>query len=146
MQDLIQREITIRASKERVYDAIANPELVVKWFPETIDGSYKVGEQPVFGFGDHGKNQILIVAADPHEYFAYRWVPGANQFIGDVNTIASTLVEFRIEEKTDGTCLVKLSESGFKGLPAEQMEAAFNQNSGGWNFMLGRLTDFFENA
>ena len=40
MQDTIQREVTINASKKRIYEAIANPEQVTKWFPETLEGSY----------------------------------------------------------------------------------------------------------
>jgi len=146
MQDTIQREITISASKERIYEAIANPEQVTKWFPETLEGNYKVGEQPVFGFGDHGKNQVCIIAAQPHEYFAYRWVPGASHYLGDVLKVPNTLVEFRITEQADGTCKVTLTESGFASLPEEQVESAFNQNSAGWDFMLARLEKYFEAA
>ncbi|MCB1859553.1 MAG: SRPBCC family protein [Gammaproteobacteria bacterium] len=146
MQDTIRREITIKASKERIYEAIANPEQVTKWFPETLEGNYEVGEQPIFGFGDYGKNQICIIAAQPHEYFAYRWVPGANHFLGDVLIVPNTLVEFRIAEQADGTCLVTLTESGFANLPIELMESAFDQNSGGWDFMLSRLVKHCEAA
>lgn len=54
MQNTIQREITINASQERVYEAIANPDQVTKWFPETVEGDYIVGKYPIFGFGSHG--------------------------------------------------------------------------------------------
>lgn len=144
MKDTINREITIKASKERIYEAIANPEQVTKWFPETLEGEYSVGSQPTFGFGEHGKNQIYVVAANPHEYFAYRWVPGANHFLGDVLAVPNTLVEFNISEQADGTCKVTLTESGFKNLPKELMVSAFEQNSGGWDFMLNRLKKLFE--
>lgn len=146
MQDVIEREIAIKATKKQIYDAIADPKQVTKWFPETLEGAYQVGEQPVFGFGDHGRSQVCIIAAQPHEYFAYRWVPGASHFLGDVLSVPNTLVEFRIEELADGCCVVKLTESGFAGLPKEMMEAAFKQNSGGWDFMLGRLGKHFETA
>ena len=146
MENTITREITIKATKERVYDAVANPEKVVLWFPEKIIGQYKVGEQPIFSFGEHGKNQIYIVDAKPYEYFAYRWVPGGNNFLGDVLSISTTLVEFRIEEAGSDSCKITVTESGFTELPVEIMEQSFNQNSGGWNFMLDRLTCYFENA
>ncbi len=142
MQDSIQREIVINASQERVYKAISDPELVVKWFPETIKGEYAVGEQPIFGFGSHGENRILIVKATPHEYFAYRWVPGGNYFLGDVLSVKTTLVEFRITVQDDGSCKLTLTESGFAALPEDIAESSHQQNSGGWDFMLGRLTDF----
>lgn len=144
MQDTIQREIIINALKEKVYNAISNPKEVTKWFPETLEGHYKVGEQPIFGFGEHGKNQIYITAAQPNEYFAFRWVPGANHFLGDVLKVPNTLVEFHIAEQADGTCKVTLTESGFAMLPPELMDSAFKQNSGGWEFMLSRLEKYFE--
>jgi uncharacterized protein YndB with AHSA1/START domain len=146
MQNVIKREIIIEAPKEKIYDAIANPEKVVLWFPETLEGIYSVGEQPIFGFGEHGRNQVYIVDAKPHDYFAYRWVPGGNHFIGDVLSVQTTLVEFRIEELNDNSCKVILTESGFAELPAEIMEDSFKQNSGGWDFMLGRLVKYFEAA
>lgn len=146
MQNVIKREIMIKASKERIYDAIAKPEQVVLWFPETLEGRYEVGEQPVFGFGEHGRNQIYVVAAQPHTYFAYRWVPGANHFLGDVLSVPNTLVEFHIEEQMKGECKVTLTESGFAKLPVELMETALQQNSRGWDFMLGRLIKFGESA
>lgn len=144
MQNVIKREIIIKATKELIYDAIANPEQVVLWFPETLEGNYNVGEQPIFGFGEHGRNQIYVVDARPYKYFAFRWVPGANQFIGDVLSVQNTLVEFRIEEKGDDSCTVTLTESGFAKLSTKVMEEAFKQNSGGWDFMLGRLVKYSE--
>lgn len=143
MQDIIQREIVIKATKERIFDAITNPEQVVLWFPNTVEGIYKVGEQPIFGFGEHGKNQLYIVEARPYEYFAYRWVPGSNHFVGDVLTVPNTLVELRIEELKEGSCKVTLTESGFSKLPIEVAKESFKQNSDGWDFMLGRLVKYF---
>jgi len=139
MKDSINREITINASRERVYDAISNPEEVVKWFPETIEGDFTVGEQPVFGFGEHGKNRIYVVDARPVEYFAFRWVPGGNHFLGDVLSVATTLVEFLLSEEQDGSCKVTLTETGFASLSEDIAESSHKQNSGGWEFMLGRL-------
>lgn len=143
MQNVIEREITIKAPKEKIYDAIANPELVVKWFPDAIEGTYAVGEQLVFEFEGHGKTTVLVVDAKPYEYFSYRWVPGASHFIGDLSSVATTLVEFKITEEQDGVCKVTMTETGFADLPAEVAEEAFKQNSGGWDFMLGRLGKYF---
>jgi uncharacterized protein YndB with AHSA1/START domain len=142
MQDTIQRVITINAPKERVYAAIADPKQIVAWFPEAVEGSFEVGERPIFDFGEYGKNQVYIEAAQPHEYFAYRWIPGSNHFMGDVLTVANTLVEFRIVE-TGGTSQVTLTESGFASLPPEVAEAKFKQNSGGWEYMMDRLEAHF---
>lgn len=139
MQNSIQREITLRASMQRIYSAIADPDQVVQWFPETLEGKYAVGEQPIFGFGEHGRNQLYIEAANPYDYFAYRWVPGGDHFIGDVLSVANTLVEFRLRDLGDGRCSLTLTETGFAKLPAAVAEKSFTQNSGGWDFMLARL-------
>jgi hypothetical protein len=78
----------------------------------------------------------------PHDYFAYRWVPGSNHFMGDVLSTETTLVEFNLAENDDATT-VTMVESGFAKIPAKLAEAAFTQNSNGWNFMLGRLEKHF---
>ena len=142
MKNEIQREIEISASREKVYRAISDPEQVVKWFPNTVEGNYAVGEQPILGFGEHGRNQILIVDANPHDYFAYRWVPGAAHYTGDVTKVTTTLVEFKLVELSDNSCKVVLTESGFQELSQDIREKAFEQNSGGWDFMLGRLQKY----
>jgi uncharacterized protein YndB with AHSA1/START domain len=144
MQNTIQREIMIKASKERIYNAIAISEQITKWFPESIEGNYTLGQQVIFGFGEQCSNQVFIIAAQPHEYFAYRWVPGTDHFLGDVLTVPNTLVEFRIATLADGMCKVTLTESGFADLPSELIEEALRQNSGGWDCMLERLIKYIE--
>lgn len=142
MQDKIERQIVIKATKEVVYQAIADPTKITEWFPDAIEGTLAVGEQPIFSFGEHGKTQVLVVAAEPHDYFAYRWVPGANHYLGDVRDTKTTLVEFKLAE-TDGVTTLTMTESGFAALPAELATASFEQNSGGWGYMLGRLEKQF---
>jgi uncharacterized protein YndB with AHSA1/START domain len=142
MQDKIERHITIKAPKERVYQAITDPTHITSWFPDTVEGTLVEGEQPIFGFGEHGRAQVLVVATKPHDYFAYRWVPGANHFLGDVTSVQTTLVEFALQE-ADGVTTVTLTESGFSMLPAELATSSFEQNTGGWGYMLGRLEEKF---
>jgi uncharacterized protein YndB with AHSA1/START domain len=141
MQDIIERKIRIKASKERVYEAIANPQKITTWFPKAIEGTFAGGEKPILDFGEH-KTQIYIVAMQPTDYFAYRWVPGGNKFEGDILDAPTTLVEFRITE-LDGVSTVTLTESGFAQLPPEIAEASFNNNSGGWDYGLPFLEKLF---
>ncbi len=138
MQNTILREITVNATKEKVYQAITDPDQITTWFPDKIEGSMAVGDRPIFDFGIHGRNQIFIEAAQPYNYFAYRWIPGSNHFLGDVLTRPNTLVEFYIEE-ADGVSKITLKESGFASLPPEMAEQCFTDNSGGWDYMIGRL-------
>lgn len=142
MQDTIEQQITIKATKEKVYEAIADPSKITSWFPDRIEGKLDVGEQPFFDFGEHGKTQILVVATKPHHYFAYRWVPGASIFKGDVKKAKTTLVEFKITE-SNGVSTVTMTESGFSKIPADVAELSFKQNTNGWSFMLDRLEKLF---
>jgi uncharacterized protein YndB with AHSA1/START domain len=146
MQDSIEREITVKAPAAQVYQAITDPEQITNWFPDTIEGTLAVGERPVLGFGEHGKTQIYVVDAKPFEYFAYRWVPGsAGNADTDVMTVPNTLVEFHIAESADGT-KVTVKESGFAALPEDRAENSFKENSGGWEYMMGRLEKFMNEA
>ncbi len=142
MQDKIEKIITIKATKEQVYEAIADPTKITSWFPDNIEGKLDKGEQPILSFGKQGKTKILVIATKPYDYFAYRWVPGANHFTGDVRDTKTTLVEFKLTE-TNGVCTLTLTETGFSKLPTEIAKTSFQQNTSGWSFMLGRLEKNF---
>jgi uncharacterized protein YndB with AHSA1/START domain len=141
IQDTIQRELVLRAPKERVFQAIANPMLIVNWFPDKVEGTMSKGERSVFDFTDFGKVAIHVVASDPHDYFAYRWVPSIGASEDDPLKQPNTLVEFRLEEVSYGTRLT-LTESGFASLPAEVIEKSLSDNNEGWDIMMGRLEKY----
>ena len=144
IQDAIVKEFTTTASKERVFKAISEPSQMIKWFPDSIEGNIKKDERASFTFNGHGTAPVYIVAVQPNDYFAYRWVPGSikDANVGkDILERPTTLVEFRLEEVTGGT-KVTLKESGFSSIPAEVVEKAFEQNTHGWGFMFGRLEKY----
>ncbi len=146
IQDKIERQITIRAPKESVYSAITDPEKITSWFPDGINGTLEVGATPTLDFGEYGFEKIHVVAANPYDYFAYRWVPGnpdgANGFQGDILSVPNTLVEFCLKDDPNGT-LLTLVESGFATLPELVAQKKFEENTDGWNYMLDRLEKLF---
>ena len=146
IQDSIEKEIVVRASKERVYAALTTPDQFVKWFALGVEGKLDTaGERPILDFGEFGKFKIFVVAANPYDYFAYRCVPGSiycpQGFLGDVLEHPSTLVEFTLETVAGGT-RVHLKESGIASLPAEVIEQTLQGNDDGWAFMIGRLEEY----
>lgn len=145
IQDSIEKEIVVRASKERVYAALTTPEQFVKWFAAGVEGTFGAGERPILDFGEYGCFKILVIAADPHDYFAYRCVPGSifcpQGFLGDVLDEPNTLVEFRLETVAEGT-RIRVKESGIASLPADVIEKTLDGNDAGWAFMLGRLEEY----
>jgi uncharacterized protein YndB with AHSA1/START domain len=142
IQDTIERQIEIRASKERVFDAISDVKKIVQWFPNAVEGVFEIGARPIFDFGDGYRFEVYIEEVRPYDYFAYRWVPGNEDgsigFMGDVLAQANTLVEFHLQE-ANGVTTVKLKESGFASLPAVVAKKQIGENSKGWDFMLDRL-------
>ena len=148
IQDSIEKEFVVRASKERVYAALTTPEQFVKWFSVGVEGKFESGERPVVDFGEYGKFKIYVVAANPYDYFAYRCVPGSiycpQGFLGDVLEHPNTLVEFTLTAVAGGT-KVHLKESGIASLPAEVIEETLKGNDAGWEFMLGRLEAYLNN-
>lgn len=143
IQDVIEKRVTINASQEAVFEAISDPQKIINWFPDAVEGSMNPGDDPVFDFGEYGKNKVHIVESKPHSYFSYRWVPGSKHFMGDVMTVANTLVEFFIESKDESTVEVIVKESGFLSLPEADREQRFQDNTGGWDYMAGRLVKLF---
>ena len=141
IQDSIQRELVLRAPRKRVFNAIADPKLIVNWFPDAVEGTLKKGERSVFDFGDFGKVALHVVASDPDHYFAYRWVPSVGASEDDPLKHANTLVEFFLEEIPEGTKLM-LKESGFSSLPKDVIEKSLADNNEGWDTMLARLEKY----
>lgn len=142
MQDVIEREIVVRAPKEKVFEAITKPERLAVWFPDAVEGKVAEGERPIFDFGEYHKTQIYIVAVQPFDYFAYRWALWTlfrgQDFLGDPLEHPNTLVEFHLEATGEGT-RVKVRESGFAAMPAEHVAEAFKENTSGWEYMMNRL-------
>lgn len=142
MQDAIERQITVSAPIERVFDAITDPKKIVAWFPDAVEGTIAKGESPVFDFGNNMRFSALVVDLDPHTYFAYRWVSTDESepegFVGDVLSRVNTLVEFRLSETSAGT-LVTLKESGFAAFAESMREKTYADHVSGWEYMLPRL-------
>jgi uncharacterized protein YndB with AHSA1/START domain len=146
IQDRIEREITIKASKERIFAAIVDPKQIVRWFPDSIEGQLNDGETAVFGFGERSRYSVQTVSVQPYDYLSYRWVPTDDPkgFVGDVTSRPSTLVEFRLREDATGT-VVTVTESGFSSLPPQVMQKSFPEHVEGWAVIVTRLLAFLDN-
>lgn len=144
IQDTIERTVVAKAPIERVYRAIATSDGLATWFPKSVKGEIAPGKSAVFCFEGCGDCSVYIVSAEPHTYFAYRWIPGsAGTVIGDVLSVPNTLVEFRLHEVDEGT-RIEMVESGFASLPPEVYESSLRENTSGWDGELAELVELFE--
>lgn len=127
----IQREITINAPVERVWDIVTQPEHMGVWFGDA--GASRTGDTITMAWAEHGEAELRIVREDRPHVFAYRW---------DANDpgIGDTLVEFTFTPEGDGTRL-RVTESGWGELrTTEARQAELREgNTGGWKHELGDL-------
>jgi uncharacterized protein YndB with AHSA1/START domain len=134
----IERQITINASRQRVWDLVTCPG----WWIN--DG--EIVEHRIERHGDvcdvhdpvHGRFQVRVVAVEPQSYAAFRW--RSDGVTRDVDG-PTTLVEFWIDDNADGGVTVRVAESGFEELDSteEVRRTNYDGNATGWPTELAAL-------
>jgi uncharacterized protein YndB with AHSA1/START domain len=74
---------------------------------------------------------VIVQEMEPERRFSFTWHPYALDLQRNYSKEPSTLVEFRLEPKGDGTLLM-VTESGFSKLPDDRRLEAFPMNDDGW--------------
>jgi uncharacterized protein YndB with AHSA1/START domain len=140
----------IKASRQRVFDALTRPEYVRQWFgpkekmisnaeaDPRVDGSYKLEMRGVEGAGvvngiDLGRSSVVsgrYVTVVPHELLVFTWR-------GDWNPEEETLVTVALRDVEGGT-EVKLTHERFL------TETSRAQHEHGWTGSLEKLERFAE--
>jgi len=133
--DRIEKTVTLRAPRARVWRAIASAEEFGAWFGVKLDGAFADGAtvrgkitHPGY---EHLTLEMLVETVEPERYFAFRWHPYAIDAGVDYSKEPMTLVEFRLDEANSGTVLT-IVESGFERVPVARRAEAFRMNDGGW--------------
>jgi uncharacterized protein YndB with AHSA1/START domain len=134
--DRIEKTITLRASRSRVWRALTTPQEFGAWFGVRLDavpfepGARVTGKVTIPGY-EHVALEMVIERVEPEHRFSYRWHPYAVDPNVDYSTEPLTLVEFVLEDARDGTEL-SVTESGFDKIPAERRSIALRMNAEGW--------------
>ncbi|HSR84699.1 MAG TPA: SRPBCC domain-containing protein [Streptosporangiaceae bacterium] len=117
LQDLIEREVLIEASREQVWAALT-------------------------AWRDRGARQAVVRSAEPPSFLAYRWARSADTDLAAGN---STLVEFSLTDLFAGM-LLRVVETGFASLHVTQAEQdkALQQSADGWQSELAELKEHAE--
>lgn len=133
--DRIEKRVTLRAARSRVWRAITAPEEFGAWFGVKLEGPFTEGAtvrgkitHPGY---EHLTMEVQVERLEPERYFAYRWHPYAIDADVDYSSEPSTLVEFRLDEADGGTVLT-IVESGFDRIPLARRAEAFRMNDQGW--------------
>jgi uncharacterized protein YndB with AHSA1/START domain len=140
--DRIEKTVTLRAPRSRVWQALTNADEFGAWFRVKLEGAFVEGAtvrgritHPGY---EHVKMEVLVERIDPEHYFAYRWHPYAIDPKVDYSKEPTTLVEFRLAEAAGGTVLT-IVESGFDRIPLARRDEAFRMNDGGWTEQLKNI-------
>jgi uncharacterized protein YndB with AHSA1/START domain len=133
--DRIEKTVTLRAPRSRVWRALTDAREFGSWFRVNLERPFAPGAtvrgnitHPGY---EHLKMEMFIDRIEPESYFSYRWHPYAVDPAVDYSSEPTTLVEFRLEEAGGGTQL-QIVESGFDKVPEARRDEAFRMNEGGW--------------
>jgi uncharacterized protein YndB with AHSA1/START domain len=133
--DRIEKRVTLRAPRSRVWRALTTAEEFGAWFGVKLEGGFAEGTavrgRLTIKRYEHVMLELFVERVQPEHHFSYRWHPYAVDPNVDYSAEPTTLVEFRLDEADGGTQLT-IVESGFDRLPASRRAEAFRMNDGGW--------------
>jgi len=140
--DRIEKTITLRAPRARVWRALASADEFGAWFRVKLEGTFREGAtirgQILHPGYEHMTLEMVIDRIEPERYFSYRWHPHAVDPTVDYSPEPMTLVEFTLEDADGGTTL-RVVESGFDRVPVARRAEAFRMNTGGWTEQLKNI-------
>jgi uncharacterized protein YndB with AHSA1/START domain len=144
--DRIEKQVLLKAPRERVWRAISDSAEFGKWFGIVFDGPFVAGKRlvgrivPTAVDPEVAKSQqpyagipveFEVERMEPPRLFAYRWHPGGVDPKVDYSKEPTTLVEFVLEDAPGGV-LLRITESGFDRIPLARRAKAFAGNEAGW--------------
>lgn len=134
--DRIEKQVILKAAPPRVWQALSNAEEFGQWFgvdyagQSFVEGKDAVGHMTNPDYS-HFEMTVTVERIIPGKLMSFRWRPYALDQDRDYSAEPKTLVEFVIEPHGEGT-LLRVTETGFDGIPADRRDEAFRMNDGGW--------------
>jgi uncharacterized protein YndB with AHSA1/START domain len=148
--DRIEKQILLRAPRERVWRAVSDAAQFGQWFGATFDAPFTEGARVTGRISPTkvdaevarmqepytGKSyEWTVERIEPMSRISFRWHPYAVEEGVDYSKEPTTLIEFELLE-ADGGILLKISESGFDQIPLYRRAKAFQANEGGWQIQI----------
>ena len=99
----IRSEMMLRASIDKVWDALTTHEGWTGWFSYGVVGKFEEGETLTLDFGPYGECFAMVSTVNPKTEFAYKWHPGEDCPIEKYPESELTTVRFTLEALGDGT-------------------------------------------
>lgn len=148
--DRIEKKILLRAPLKRVWRALSDSREFGTWFGVKFDAPFKPGARitgKIVGTSvdadvakaqkqyEHVPFEITIDSIEPERLFSFRWHPNATEPGVDYSKEPTTLIEFILEEVSNGVMLT-VTESGFDQIPLARRVKAFTANEQGWAMVI----------
>jgi uncharacterized protein YndB with AHSA1/START domain len=145
----IQRNLVLRASRSRVWQALTTPSEFGRWFGCTIEGTFEAGARVKMTstVADCAGEEfcLFIERIEPERHFSWRWHPGMKRKEVDYSNEPTTLVEFTLEEVEGGTRLT-VTESGFTPISLARRSVVHEENTKGWEYQMASLSRYVHGA
>ena len=133
--DRIQKQITLRAPRSRVWRALSDSKEFGAWFRVELQGPFAPGSRVrgkvTYPGYEHLTFELEVERMEPERLISWRWHPAAVDAGKDYSKEPTTLVVFELSDAKEGT-LLKVVESGFDRLPPGRRAEAFRMNEDGW--------------
>jgi len=135
--DRIERKVLIKATRARVWRAVADAAEFGSWFGVDFKGKTFVAGKSVQGKitypgYEHLTMEVLIDQVVPERLLSWRWHPAAIDPAVDYSQEPMTLVVFELEE-VEGGVMLSVVESGLDKIPLERRATVLRLNSSGWD-------------
>jgi uncharacterized protein YndB with AHSA1/START domain len=145
VNDRIEKRIELKAPVSRVWRALTDYREFGEWFRVQLEGPFIPGQvsrgHVTYPGYEHVKWEAVVQTMEPERLFSFTWHPYAIDPEIDYANEVSTLVEFRLEQTSEGTLLL-LTESGFDQIPSSRRFEAFRRNEGGWTEQMKNIDNY----
>ena len=147
--DRIEKQVTLRAPRSRVWKAISNAEEFGRWFGAKLSGTIAPGARlkgPITIKGyEHLTIDVTVEKVEPERLISFRWHPNAIDPKHDYSSEPTTLVTFTLEDADGGTRLTVV-ENGFDAIPLSRRAEAFRGNESGWTAQMVQIEQYLATA
>jgi uncharacterized protein YndB with AHSA1/START domain len=156
--DRIERQILLRATPERAWQALCDSKRFGSWFgiafagpfieggwltgiicPTRVDSEIAKFQQPFAGT----PVELTILRIETLRLLSFRWHPTALEPDFDRLREPTTLVEFELRPNPEGV-LLSIRESGFDQFPAQRGERARRANDAGWEMQTHLIAKYLK--
>jgi uncharacterized protein YndB with AHSA1/START domain len=139
--DEINRSMVLPVDRDRVWQAITQPDELRQWFAPQCEFTLEIGSAITLTWESGEISRGVIEVIDPPIRFAFRWHAKPTPYTDPLTPENSTVVTFTLEATEDGT-QINVTESGFAGLPDAAREAVLKENTSGWRAELDELAAY----